>query len=66
MPFRLTEGELPQGEDGPTIREAVDAGVPVINLTAMIHDLEAARRKKGERQGGDDDPPTRKRGLIAH
>jgi hypothetical protein len=39
------------GLQGPTIRENVDAGVKVIDLTAMRAELEAARAKR--QQGGE-------------
>jgi hypothetical protein len=42
-------GEVTPGVSGPRIRENVDAGTDVIDLTAMRAELEAARAK---RQGG--------------
>lgn len=47
LSFEGGTGELPTGTDGPTIRENVDAGVKVIDLTAMRKDLEAARAARG-------------------
>jgi hypothetical protein len=37
-------GEM--GLEGPAVREGVDAGVGVIDLTAMREELEAQRRKR--------------------
>lgn len=49
VPFRWQDdGELQPGA-GPTVRENVDAGVDVINLTEMRQQLEADR---AARQGG--------------
>jgi len=45
-------GEVAPGVLGPTIRENVDAGADVIDLTAMIKEFEAnpsARRRPGDR-----------------
>jgi hypothetical protein len=42
-------GEITPGVSGPRIRENVDAGTDVIDLTAMRAELEAARAK---REGG--------------
>lgn len=56
IPFRLrydVSARFRPGEDpapgmaGPVIRKDVDGGADVINLTAMIAELEAARRAKG-------------------
>lgn len=53
MPFSWREdtapGEITPGVSGPVIREGVDAGTDVIDLTAMRSELEAARAR---RQGG--------------
>jgi hypothetical protein len=51
VPFRLNRdgGGLEDMPDGPTVRKNVDAGVDVIDLTAMRASLEAERARK---QGG--------------
>lgn len=46
VPFRLDEEQVP----GPTVRENVDAGVDVIDITRFRDELEADRRRK---RGGD-------------
>lgn len=51
VPFRMEEGQQGPGflgmPGGPKIRENVDAGVEVIDLSAMRAELEAARQAKG-------------------
>ena len=47
--FRPGEQMAP-GMDGPTIRENVDAGADVIDLRAMIAELEASRSQGAERR----------------
>lgn len=52
VPFRWREtepGEITPGVSGPQIRENVDPGTKVIDLSAMRAELEAARSKQ---QGG--------------
>lgn len=50
VPFSWSEepgdGEVTPGVSGPTIRENVDAGVKVIDLTAMRAELEADRARR--------------------
>lgn len=46
VPLSFEQGEMgPEG--GPTVRENVDAGTDVIDLTAMRKELEAQRAKRG-------------------
>ncbi len=49
MPFSWREqtGEVTPGMNGPQIREGVDAGTDVIDLTAMRAELEADRARRG-------------------
>jgi hypothetical protein len=53
VPFSNEEdqGELPGSAQGPTIRENVDAGTDVIDLTAMREGFEAERRRRSEGGG---------------
>lgn len=45
--FEETGGPQQQSAQGPTIRENVDAGVDVIDISAMRDELEAARQRGG-------------------
>jgi len=49
VPFSWQEqtGEVTPGMNGPQIREGVDAGTDVIDLTAMRAELEADRARRG-------------------
>jgi hypothetical protein len=49
VPFGWQEhtGEVTPGMNGPQIRENVDAGTDVIDLTAMRAELEADRARRG-------------------
>jgi hypothetical protein len=53
VPFSWKEepagpGELTPGVSGPQVRENVDIGARVLDLTAMRAELEAARARKDE------------------
>ena len=50
VPFSMEVSDLPSPLGAPSgfkVRENVDAGVKVIDLTAMRTELEAARQQKG-------------------
>jgi hypothetical protein len=49
VPFKFDDGGADSGQAaGPAVRENVDAGVDVIDLTAFRADLEAMREKGGD------------------
>ena len=52
VPFRLTRGgpDAAAAGDGPAVRQAAGGGAEVIDLRAMIADLEAGRLRAQEKR----------------